>query len=202
LSLQDIANAGDGNGGNVGNSEDNFDYLGGIYDFEVTNLPEAGSAVQIVIPQANAIGDFPEYRKFRPVTGWSKFIEDENNRVESAAGSLSACPDPGDAAYQPGLTAGHFCVQLTIEDGGPNDGDAAPNGIVRDPGGVATPKGEVRVGQGGGSIGLLALLVLTCVAWFGAFRRRPRARDDLSCPSTAGALCASLRPGSLHSRDR
>jgi len=194
VSLQDIANAGDGNGGSVGNSEDSFDYLGGIYDFEVASLPEVGASVQIVIPQAGAIGEFPEYRKFRPGSGWSKFVEDESNLIESAAGSSNACPDPGDAAYQPGLTAGHFCVQLTIEDGGPNDADAdaGPNGIVRDPGGVATPKGQVSVGQGGGGIGALGLFVLASIAWLRAFRRRAQARSGRSLAGAGMLFCACL----------
>ena len=195
VTLQDIADSGDGSGGSVGNSEDDFDYLGGIYDFEVTSLPQTGSAIQIVIPQATAIGEFPEYRKFRPGSGWSKFVEDENNLVESAAGSSGACPDPGDAAYQTGLTPGHFCVQLTIEDGGQNDGDAAagPNGIIRDPGGVATPKGQVSVGQGGGSVGAVTLLVLAFIgAGFAALRRRARAGTALARAGASVLLCACL----------
>jgi hypothetical protein len=193
VTLQDIADAGNGSGGSVANSEDSFDYLGGVYDFDVTNLPQAGSAVQIVIPQATAIGEFPEYRKFLPGSGWRKFVEDANNLVESAAGSSGACPDPGDAAYQSGLTPGHFCVQLTFEDGGPNDSDAEANGVIRDPGGVATPKGQVSVGQGGGGIGAITLLALAFIgAWFRTLRRRLQARAR---PSVAGAgvlLCACL----------
>ena len=176
VTLQNIADAGNGSGGSVGNSEDTFDYPGGIYDFEVTNLPQAGSVVQIVIPQAVAIGEFPEYRKFRPGPGWSQFVEDANNRLESAAGSNGACPEPGDAAYQSGLTPGHFCVQLSIEDGGPNDSDAAagPNGTIKDPGGVAAPKGQVSVGQGGGSAGPFMVVVLALLATRFAHRRRRR----------------------------
>ncbi|MEX2122624.1 MAG: Calx-beta domain-containing protein [Woeseia sp.] len=171
-----IAAAGDGQGGSVGNSEDEYDYLSGIYDFEVTNLPEAGALVQIVIPQATAIGEFPEYRKYLPGPGWRDFVVDANNLIESAPGSSSACPEPGDAAFQPGLTPGHFCVQLSIEDGGPNDGDAAegPNGIIKDPGGVGTPKGQVSVGQGGGNIGPVALIMLGLFAVSAAHRRRRR----------------------------
>src|SRR5690606_30696214 len=96
----------------------------------------------------------------------------ESNRVESAPGSSSACPPPGDASYQPGLTPGHFCVQLSIEDGGPNDADAAANGVVRDPGGVATPKGQVSVGQGGGSMGALTLALLALAGAWSLHRRR------------------------------
>lgn len=164
VTREDIASAGDGNGGSVGNSEDDFDYASGIYDFEVTNLPEVGSTVQIVIPQAIAIGEFPEYRKFQPSPGWVNFVEDANNSIESAAGSSGACPEPGDDSYQPGLTPGHLCIQLTIEDGGPNDGDAAlgPNGVIKDPGGVAH-RGDRSLRARAAAA--WALLLSSCSAW-------------------------------------
>lgn len=174
----DIAAAGGDGGGSADNTADEFDYLGGIYDFEATGLPEVGSVVQIVIPQTSPIGEFPEYRKYRPDSGWFDFVEDANNAVASAAGSSEGCPLPGDDSYRPGLAAGHFCVQLTIEDGGPNDADAAlgPNGIIRDPGGVATPQGEVSVGSGGGSTGPLTVVILSLLAVAGAAARRRRSR--------------------------
>src|SRR5690606_28825136 len=147
VTIADIAEAGDGSGGSVGNSEDAFEYPGGIYDFEITNLPGAGASVQVVIPQSTPIGDFPEYRKFLPGRGWGKFVEDDANGIDSASGSGGECPGPDDSAWQQGLSPGHSCVRLTLEDGGPNDADGAANGIIRDPGGVATPEGEVSVGQ-------------------------------------------------------
>lgn len=169
VSLQDIAVAGDGAGGSVGNSEDEFDYGSGIYDFAITNLPEVGAVVQVVIPQAAAIGEFAEYRKFRPDSGWTGFVEDDDNSVASAAGSADGCPPPGDESYQPGLAQGHLCVQLTIQDGGPNDGDASlgPNGVIEDPGGVATPEGSVAVGQGSGSFSPALLVLLGLAALLG-----------------------------------
>ena len=36
-----------------------------------------------------------------------------------------------------GLTEGHWCVQITIEDGGENDDDQLANNQIVDPGGVA-----------------------------------------------------------------
>ncbi|HWM28695.1 MAG TPA: outer membrane beta-barrel protein, partial [Woeseiaceae bacterium] len=188
----DIASAGDGQGGSVGNSEDEYDYLGGIHDFEVTNLPEAGSVVQIVIPQATAIGEFPEYRKYLPGPGWSNFVQDTNNLIESAPGTSSACPPPGDDAFQPGLTPGHFCVQLSIEDGGPNDADAdsGPNGIVKDPSGVGTPTGQVSVGQGGGSIGPAAFFVIALFVLSSAYRRR-RAMARVTSLAAAGLVAGA-----------
>ena len=170
VTQDDIAAAAGGDGGTAGDEQ--FDYVGGLYDFEITNLPEAGTTVRIVIPQASPIGNSPEYRKFLPDTGWSTFMENENNTLASAPGNDNECPPPGDDAYQPGLTPGHLCIELGIEDGGPNDGDGAagPNGMVKDPGGVGTPKGEVVVGQGGGSTGpvaVLALLAGALAAWAG-----------------------------------
>jgi hypothetical protein len=194
IARDDIAAAGDGLGGSVGNSEDEYDYLGGIYDIEVTNLPEAGSSVRIVIPQATAIGEFAEYRKFLPGRGWGDFVEDAGNSVDSAPGTGGDCPAPGDGAWQAGLTAGHLCVQLTIEDGGPNDADSAagPNGIIKDPGGVGTPKGRVSVGQGGGSFGPAALIVLALFAFAAAGRRSARA--SFVSTGALAALCLLAMP--------
>jgi hypothetical protein len=176
VTLSDIAQAGDGTGGSVGNAEDSFEYASGIYDFEVTALPEVGAVVQVVIPQASPIAEFPEYRKYQPDSGWFSFVEDANNTVASAAGSSQGCPAPGDASYEPGLAPGHFCVQLAIEDGGPNDADAArgPNGIIKDPSGVAIPEGEVVAGSGSGGTGPLTVLVLGVLAGLGAAARRWR----------------------------
>jgi Calx-beta domain/Bacterial TSP3 repeat/Outer membrane protein beta-barrel domain len=161
VSESDIGAAAGGDGGSAG-TDDAFDYVGGLYDFEITNLPEAGAIVLVVIPQASPIGSSPAYRKFLPGTGWSDFMENENNTIRSAPGNDNDCPPPGDETYQPGLTPGHLCIQLGIEDGGPNDGDGAdgPNGMIKDPGGVGTPKGEVVVGQGSGATSPAALLVL------------------------------------------
>lgn len=203
----DIATAADGGGG----SDEEFDYAGGLYDFEITNLPEAGTTVRVVIPQASPVGSSPEYRKFLPDTGWSTFMQNENNTLASAPGSGGDCPPPGDDAYQPGLTPGHLCIELGIEDGGPNDGDGAagPNGVVKDPGGVGTPKGEVVVGQGGGAASPIALLVLSGAALAALARRRRSAsapvgasnaaiadrgiaRDARSCAVTAFLACCLL----------
>ena len=51
---------------------------------------------------------------------------------------LGTCPSTGDDSYLKGLAEGDFCVQLTIEDGGPNDTDGQVNGTVKDPGGVGS----------------------------------------------------------------
>ena len=124
-----------------------------------------------------------------PGAGWRAFVEDEHNRIESAPGSREGCPAPGDASYRPGIASGHWCLQLTIEDAGPNDGDAAagPNGVVRDPGGIGTPRGEVSAGEGGGALAPAALagLFLSCLL----LRRR------LAAAGTAATLCVLLLIG-------
>jgi MYXO-CTERM domain-containing protein len=92
-------------------------------------------------------------------------VVDDRNSLASALGDAGFCPPPGDDAYATGLTEGHWCVQLTIEDGGPNDADGLANNRIADPGGVTTiPKQSVNVtssgGGGAGSPWLLAMLGL------------------------------------------
>ena len=90
------------------------------------------------------------YRKFDAANGWSPFVIDAANAVASAPGELGICPAPGSSDYQPGLTAGDHCVQLSIEDGGPNDADGTANRVIRDPGGaamVAVPASVDAAGQ-------------------------------------------------------
>ncbi|GGB75342.1 hypothetical protein GCM10011607_39600 [Shewanella inventionis] len=112
------------------------DNLGGLFDFELTGIPKIGDSILVVIPQALPVPTNAVYRKF--VRGnWQDFVLDANNSVMSSAGSSGYCPPPGAAEWQVGLTEGHWCVQLTIEDGGPNDDDGIANGTIVDPGGVA-----------------------------------------------------------------
>ena len=80
-------------------------------------------------------------------------------------------------------------MQLTLEDGGPNDADGEVNGVVDDPGGIAVeapvvvvtvPDDSIRksvgggcsVSQGPGDYGLLILLALALLV---AGRRRLQA---------------------------
>ena len=122
--------------------DDGYDIVGAIFDFELSGL-QAAQSVNVVIPLPEAIPADAVYRKYTVETGWYDFVIDENNRVSSASGALGACPPPGDGAYTEGLTEGHYCVQLTLEDGGPNDADLVINGVIKDPGGV-----KVQVGSG------------------------------------------------------
>jgi hypothetical protein len=148
---------------------------GGLFDFEAIELPQAGQSVQIVLPQLQPVPEFPLYRK-RTAAGWSNFVVNDTNRVASAPGAQGYCPPPGDAAYSEGLTAGHWCVQLTIEDGGPNDADGQPNNAIADPGGVGSMQlASVEVSGSGalGVPGLLSLLLVWLLGRSSAMRRKP-----------------------------
>lgn len=113
-----------------------FKPVGGVFDFAIRDLPSLGQSVRVVIPQRAAIPANAVYRKYQRGR-WVTFAEDANNALHSAAGNPGYCPPPGSADWIPGLTAGHNCVQLTIEDGGANDDDGLVNSAVVDPGGVS-----------------------------------------------------------------
>ncbi|MDA8682931.1 Ig-like domain-containing protein, partial [Porticoccaceae bacterium] len=59
------------------------------------------------------------------------------NELRSTYAEQGACPAASADNYSAGLVAGHNCVFLLIEDGGPNDVDGEANGTLVDPGGVA-----------------------------------------------------------------
>lgn len=147
----------------VGNSvADTIRNVGGYFDFTVSDLAIKGQLVQIVLPQISAMPRVPVYRKLT-ASGWRDFVKDDNNQVSSALGEQGYCPPPGDEAYQPGLEQGHWCLQLTIEDGGPNDSDQKRDQRITDPGGVGRILSNVKVsssgGGGGGSMNVFALLL-------------------------------------------
>jgi MYXO-CTERM domain-containing protein len=106
----------------------------------------AGPTVSVILPlnggvPASTPDGNPQLRVFRDGT-WSSFDESGNNSVLSApftsGGDFgTTCPPPGDVAYGP-LTEGHQCLQVTIEDNGPNDKDPAA-GTVTDPSGLGIP---------------------------------------------------------------
>jgi len=71
--------------------------------------------------------------------GWQAFVENATNAISSATAASGSCPEAGSASYTAGLAVGSTCVQLMIEDGGPNDADGAADGTVTDPSGIAIP---------------------------------------------------------------
>ncbi len=111
--------------------------IGGIFDFIAYGLPVPGQTYQLVLPQRLPVPANADYRKYNLVTGWGDFVSDSRNFVSSSAGERGFCPPPGDSRWSAGLTEGHWCVQVSVQDGGPNDADGIANGTIVDPGGVS-----------------------------------------------------------------
>lgn len=119
------------------NSEDtDFDYASGVYDFEVQLIPVPGQSVRVVIPLGTEIPAGGQFRIYTEAQSWMDFTTDANNSVASASGTATSCPEVGAGSFSSGLQEGNFCIQLTIEDGGPNDADGEVNGVIDVLGGV------------------------------------------------------------------
>ncbi len=184
------------NGGAGAFADDEYAYDGSLFDFEVSDLPIAGQSVSVVIPQQVAIPADALYRKLQP-SGWATFVEDGNNSLASTAGAEGYCPPPGDSTYSAGLSEDHWCIQLTIEDGGPNDADNAANQQVQDPGGVA-----VRVLEpvnititGGGAFSPWLLSVLGALLLIRRSRRYGAIAVAMIClPNLAQAAAIGMPP--------
>jgi len=139
-----VSHGGEGGALAMNATEEEYAFPEGLIDFEIAQLPEIGSSASIVIPVLAGIPEHAVYRKYLTDIGWQNFVVDDKNSLASAAGEQGACPEVGDNSYQPGLTAGHYCVQLTISDGGSNDSDGVANGIIKDPGGIAVEASQLN----------------------------------------------------------
>ncbi|MDB2664733.1 DUF5011 domain-containing protein, partial [Porticoccaceae bacterium] len=121
-----------------------YDYPMDLVDFVATGA-ESGYGYPFVFsyPVVYSLGEnvIPEnatYRKYMGDNlGWQDFVEDSANELRSTYAEQGACPAASADNYSAGLVAGHNCVFLLIEDGGPNDVDGEANGTLVDPGGVA-----------------------------------------------------------------
>jgi hypothetical protein len=115
-----------------------YDYPVDLVDFVATGA-ESGYSYPIVYSLGeNVIPENATYRKYMGDNlGWQDFVEDSANEVRSTHAEQGACPAASADNYSAGLVAGHNCVFLLIEDGGPNDVDGETNGTLVDPGGVA-----------------------------------------------------------------
>ena len=123
----------------VGTEDEDFIYLGGLVDFEVSGA-QVGASYNIVLPLSSAVPEDAVLRKFIDANvGWQAFVENATNAISSATAVSSTCPEPGSASYAAGLVVGATCLQLLIEDGGANDADGAADGTVTDPSGVGVP---------------------------------------------------------------
>ena len=144
ISLGDTALAGGNNEvgiaeADVAIEDEDFVYLGGLVDFEISGA-QVGASYNIVLPLSAAVPEDAILRKFIDANvGWQAFVENATNAISSATAASGTCPEAGSASYTAGLAVGSTCVQLMIEDGGPNDADGAADGTVTDPSGIAIP---------------------------------------------------------------
>lgn len=197
VSTPDLARLGGGEGQPTRNTSDTFVATGGYYDFIVSGPIVATNAqlplplvlsVPVVVPQPTPIPSNAVYRQYTSASGWRNFVINDKNQVYSAPDSNGVCPLPGDAIYVVGLTEGHTCVQLRIQDGGPNDADSVVNYVIKSLGGVAAPPNSITNpaprnpcgglfcssggSNGGGSLAWLMLIVLIAYAYLSRARRR------------------------------
>ena len=158
ITAADVASFGDA-GRPTSATDAQFTYNLPFFDFVVEGAAP-GDTVAVVIPLPSALPSGSlSYRKFSGTT-YGAFTENANNAVSSAAAVNGVCPLPRSPGYGAGLIAGRNCVQLLVQDGGPNDLDGAADGRVVDPGSVATsvpppaqPPAQAAASSGGGGGG-------------------------------------------------
>src|SRR3569623_1209736 len=201
VSTQDIGRLGSGEGSPATNSVDTYINSAGYYDFEVHDMPIPRMSVLVVVPQAIAIPASAVYRVYTKSLGWRDFAVNDRNAVFSAPAVNGLCPLPGDLVYFAGLTAGHECVELRIEDGGVNAADAAVNYVVRLTGGVAVspqaagkplepaPCGGLFCSGGSSGAGALEWGGMLVLPLYALMRNARRGRAG------NGAAAATIMPG-------
>lgn len=111
--------------------------IGGLVDFEIRNLANPGDSALVVIPQQQPISANSVYRKLHAINGWQNFVIDGKNKLYSAPGESGICPSANLSNYSLGLTQGHWCLMMLIEDGGANDSDNLANATIVDPGSIS-----------------------------------------------------------------
>jgi hypothetical protein len=117
--------------------------IGYDYPFDLADYVASGMQSGYSYPIVHSLGDkvIPEGAVYRNYLGenlgWQDFVENATNEVYSTFAEQGDCPAANAEKYSEGLTAGHNCVFLLIEDGGPNDADGMANGTLVDLGGIA-----------------------------------------------------------------
>jgi hypothetical protein len=120
-------------------TDSGYTQISSLFDFEIHGLNSVKNTAKVVIPLPLRLPKNAAYRKYEVATGWSNFVEDSENTIQSANSNNGICPDVMNAAYVDGLQLLADCIELTISDGGPNDADGLVNGTIVDPGGISVP---------------------------------------------------------------
>ncbi|QSX31024.1 thrombospondin type 3 repeat-containing protein [Shewanella cyperi] len=136
MTMDDLAEAVATDSGAADSSDSHFSQVAAVLDFTLSGTFQAGQSVAVVfpMPRGTALPEDAVYRKYNAAQGWYDFVEDVSNSISSAPLLDGKCPAVGAASYEPGLVAGYHCVQLLLQDGGPNDADGTANGVIEDPG--------------------------------------------------------------------
>jgi hypothetical protein len=104
-----------------------------VVDAEITGLSTGTEAnltaqlnVPLEIPNGHAI-----HLRVLTAQGWTDFVSDDHNHVLTATKlDTGFCPAPDSDLFKDDIGAGSECVQFTVQDGGPNDGDGKADGSV------------------------------------------------------------------------
>ncbi|MDA8944545.1 tandem-95 repeat protein [Porticoccaceae bacterium] len=120
-----------------GIDDKDYDYPIGLYDFTISGVIPSRS-YYLVIPLAVVIEQDQIFRKYMgSKIGWQNFVENAQNTLFSTKAFDGACPEPASLIYDYGLQPGNNCIQIYIEDGGPNDADGKADGVVTYLAGIA-----------------------------------------------------------------
>lgn len=118
-----------------------------LVSLKISQMAVAGGNAQLVIPQPEIMDNQQSVYSYTPAFGWRTFLEDNNNVVATSMRLGDYCPPPGSSNYQPGLQAQFECLQLTLEDGGPNDADGYRNGNISFNGGTLVSQSAIEDAQ-------------------------------------------------------
>jgi hypothetical protein len=104
-----------------------------IVDVEIAGVT-AGADAKLAA-QLNTPLNIPDGYELRmrvlTTQGWADFVSDDHNHLTAAAKLDSGyCPEVGSTLYQTSFDAGSECLQLTLQDGGANDGDGDADGTI------------------------------------------------------------------------
>ncbi len=143
--------------------------IGAVFDVGVRGLLPAQRVAHIVIPLPVTVAPGSVWRLLGSDGRWRTFVVGAYDQLHSTLRVDGQCPAADSPLWQPGLTAGHDCVRLTLSDGGPNDPDGRADGVISaTPGAISVLRvrapggGAPRSSQTGGSadIALFVLLFL------------------------------------------
>jgi hypothetical protein len=118
---------------------------GQVVDIEISGLGTTGQSVYLVIPLAAPLPpNSPNFKIMSAAHSWQNFTNEGEgvNKKNTLLyvtdkSSDNYCPAPANSSYiavtanSNALNGGISCVELLIEDGGPNDYDGQANGVIR-----------------------------------------------------------------------